>query len=71
MAGDHEMPRGLVRGCQVTGGGAEAVTLICTGSLTNAALLLTVYPEVKEFLQVNPTYGSMVGTYAYTLCVHR
>lgn len=41
------------------GGGAEGVTLVCTGSLTNAALLLTVYPEVKEFLQVIETEGSL------------
>lgn len=39
----------------------EAVTLIATGALTNVALLLSVYPEVKECISRIVTMGGAVG----------
>ncbi|KAL0477543.1 inosine-uridine-preferring nucleoside hydrolase [Acrasis kona] len=39
----------------------EPVHLICTGQLTNAALLLTVYPEIKEKLAQIVFMGGGVG----------
>lgn len=38
---------------------AEKAALVCTGSLTNAALLLTVYPEVKDFIEIVLMGGCM------------
>ncbi|GIM04538.1 hypothetical protein Vretimale_9082 [Volvox reticuliferus] len=39
--------------------GARKVRLVCTGALTNTALLLTVYPEVVDWLEVAIMGGCM------------
>ncbi|GLI71031.1 hypothetical protein VaNZ11_016148 [Volvox africanus] len=39
--------------------GARRVRLVCTGALTNAALLFTVYPEVVDWLEVAIMGGCM------------
>lgn len=39
----------------------EKVTLIATGALTNVALLLSVYPEVKDSLEKIVTMGGAIG----------
>ncbi|KAG2452151.1 hypothetical protein HYH02_003183 [Chlamydomonas schloesseri] len=49
--------------CGGGGGGGEAgcprVRLVCTGALTNAALLLTLYPEASEWVEVVLMGGAM------------
>jgi purine nucleosidase/pyrimidine-specific ribonucleoside hydrolase len=37
----------------------EQVWLVCTGSLTNAALLLTLHPELKPFLRISLMGGAL------------
>ncbi|GIL61686.1 hypothetical protein Vafri_15974 [Volvox africanus] len=44
---------------QVPASRARRVRLVCTGALTNAALLLTVYPEVADWLEVAIMGGCM------------
>ena len=37
----------------------EAVWLVCTGSLTNAALLLTMHPEIRQHIKISLMGGAM------------
>ena len=39
----------------------EKVTLVCTGSLTNVALLFSIYPEVKQHISKIVSMGGSVG----------
>jgi inosine-uridine nucleoside N-ribohydrolase len=39
--------------------GSGRVQLICTGALTNAALLLTLFPEVKPMIEITIMGGAM------------
>jgi hypothetical protein len=40
----------------------EKVVLVATGSLTNVALLLAVYPEVKDLLKEIVIMGGAIGS---------
>ena len=40
---------------------SEKVHLICTGALSNAALLLMLYPEVRELLEQIVIMGGCMG----------
>lgn len=48
---------------------AGKVQLICTGALTNAALLLTLYPEVKDMIEITLMGGAIgVSICRYCCC---
>lgn len=50
------MRDGILNAAAQTG---EKVWLVCTGSLTNAALLLSLHPEIKPLIQVSLMGGAM------------
>jgi len=37
----------------------DPINLVCTGSLTNAALLLTLFPEIKQYIRISLMGGAM------------
>lgn len=42
------------------------VQLICTGALSNAAMLLLLYPEVKPMIEITIMGGAMGVSVAHT-----
>ena len=64
LAGSPAVPAMRAAIAEAFGGGGggrpgHEVHLVCTGALTNAALLLTLYPEVREMVRVTIIGGAV------------